>query len=74
MVEFECFKLCFIFVSVSGEGVTVVCVSRVSASAAWDAQEDPYVSQHQQQSDKQAWTVSMITNFVGEQRSNNYFL
>lgn len=62
-----CFSLTLwfcIFVSVSGEGIAVVCVSRVSAGAPRGAEEDPQLSQHQQQSDKQACTVSIITKFM----------
>lgn len=33
-----------VFVSVTGKGVAVVCVSRVSASAPRDAEEDPQFS------------------------------
>lgn len=61
---FECFKKFFMFVSVSGEGITVVRVSRVSASTPRGAEEDPQLSQYQQQSDKQACTVSKITQFM----------
>lgn len=36
------------FVVVSGEGVAVVCVSRVSTSAPGGAEKDSQLSQHQQ--------------------------
>lgn len=52
---FDIFDLLYVlFVSVSGEGIAVVCVSRVSAGAPRGAEKDPQLSQHQQQPDKQA--------------------
>lgn len=51
------------FVSVSGEGIAVVCLSRVSAGTPRGAEEDPQLSQHQHPSVKQACTVSIITPF-----------
>lgn len=62
------------FVSVSGEGIAVVCVSRVSAGTPRGAEEDAQLSQYQQQSDKQACTVSKITQFMYVQQgcTNNY--
>lgn len=41
-----------VFIAVSGEGVTLVCVSRVSTDAPGGAEEDPQLSQQQQQSVK----------------------
>lgn len=40
-----------VFVSVGGKGIAMVRVSGISAGAPWGAEEDPQLSQHQQQSD-----------------------
>lgn len=66
---------CVCVVAGGGEGLAVVRVSRVSAGAPGGSEEDPQLSQHQQQSDQQARTVSTIVKSgdVKEQGlSNNY--
>lgn len=42
-----CMVLIFFLVPVSGQGITMVRVSRISASAPGGAEEDPQLSQHQ---------------------------
>lgn len=73
LVKSECFKWLCVFVSVRREGIAVVCVSRVSAGAPWGAEEDPQLSQHQQQPDQHAGTVSTITQFMSVQQGHNKY-
>jgi len=59
------------FVAVGGEGITVVCVSRLSSGAPGGAEEDPQLSQHKQQSDQQACSVSNISYTVSSKADSH---
>lgn len=63
----------YVFAAVSGEGIVVVCVSRVPAGAARGAEKDSQLSQQQQQPVTQACTVSMQPQIISNKALLNYY-